>query len=185
MSDAELMGRSRRRPDDFVVIFDRHSRAIHAYLVRRAGRQLADDLQGEVWLRAFQGRHGYDAAWPDARGWLYGIARNTLRHHWRQHRPVPAGATEVASDPWPDVDVRLDAGDSTAALRAALDALPAADREVLLLAAWEDLSPSEIAVTLGVPSGTVRWRLHRARAALTTQVHRSGTPTRVPAIEEV
>jgi RNA polymerase sigma-70 factor (ECF subfamily) len=48
----------------------------------------------------------------------------------------------------------------------ALRALPAAEREVLLLVAWEQLTPAEAAAVLGVPQGTVRSRLHRARAAL-------------------
>ena len=51
-------------------------------------------------------------------------------------------------------------------LAAALRALPAAERDVLLLVAWEQLTPAEAAVVLGVPQGTARSRLHRARAAL-------------------
>jgi RNA polymerase sigma-70 factor (ECF subfamily) len=45
-------------------------------------------------------------------------------------------------------------------------ALPAAEREALLLVAWEQLTPAEAAVALGIPQGTVRSRLHRARSAL-------------------
>jgi RNA polymerase sigma factor (sigma-70 family) len=53
-----------------------------------------------------------------------------------------------------------------AALREALAALQPADREVILLSVWEQLEPKEIADVLGMPSGTVRWRLHKARSAL-------------------
>jgi hypothetical protein len=51
-------------------------------------------------------------------------------------------------------------------VREALDTLPAADREVLVLTAWEQLTPGEIGVVLGVPAATVRTRPHRARTRL-------------------
>jgi RNA polymerase sigma factor (sigma-70 family) len=159
------MVRCLRHSEDFVVIFDRHSAAIHSYLARRAGRQVAEDLFSDVWLQAFRSRHGYDPTWPDARGWLYGIARNTLRHYWGRQRP--SGAEPALNhDPWSDVDRQLDAALRVAQLQEALAELCDADREVLLLAAWEDLTPTEIGVALGVPAGTVRWRLHRARSTL-------------------
>jgi DNA-directed RNA polymerase specialized sigma24 family protein len=66
-------------PAAFVELVWRHGPAVHAYLARRTGRQDADDLLGEVWLRAFKGRASYDRRCPDARPWLYGIARNVLR----------------------------------------------------------------------------------------------------------
>lgn len=76
--------------DVFVVAVREHSAAVHAYLARRAGRQTADDLMAEVWLRAVRSRHNLDPAWDSPRPWLYGIARNTLRAHWRLHaRPDP------------------------------------------------------------------------------------------------
>jgi RNA polymerase sigma factor (sigma-70 family) len=60
----------------------------------------------------------------------------------------------------------MDAVRLSAALREALATLEPADREVVLLSAWEQLEPKEIAEMLGMPAGTVRWRLHRARSAL-------------------
>ena len=164
-TDGTLIERScRGRPDAFVEVVRRHETAVHAFLARRAGPQAAADLLGEVWVRAFAGRGGYDPAHPDARPWLYGIARNVLRAHWRA-RPAPGTATQNA-DPWDDVVDRLDAAARAGALAAALRALPPAEREVLLLVAWEQLTPAEAAAALGVPPGTARSRLHRARAAL-------------------
>jgi RNA polymerase sigma-70 factor (ECF subfamily) len=177
------MVRCLQRPDDFVAIFDRHSVAVHRYLARRAGTQVAEDLFADVWLQAFRSRRGYDPTWPDARGWLYGIARNCLRRHWRELR-APSVRSPLSYDPWPDVDHRLDAACGVALLRVALDALADEDREVLLLAAWEDLTPTEIAVALGVPAGTVRWRLHRARTSLQSHAADVVVPRRIAVNEE-
>jgi RNA polymerase sigma-70 factor (ECF subfamily) len=154
------------RPDAFVEVVQRHEVAVHGFLARRAGHQAADDLLGEVWVRAFAARGGYDPGHADARPWLYGIARNVLRAHWRARRDTGPAAAEEAVDPWDDVVDRLDSAAQAPALGAALRALPAAERDVLLLVAWEQLTPAEAAVALGIPQGTVRSRLHRARSAL-------------------
>src|SRR5579863_3721180 len=150
----------------FTDLLRRHGQAIHAYLARRSGRDAADDLLGEVWLRAYAARRTYDRRWPDARPWLYGIARNVLREHWRS---LPAGGDpfgRASEDPWPDVDARLDAAARVADLRRALARLTPGDREVLLLVTWEGLAPTEAAVALGIPPGTARSRLHRARSLM-------------------
>ncbi len=165
-TDGTLIERScRGRPDSFVEVVRRHETAVHGFLARRAGPQVAADLLGEVWLRAFAGRGGYDPAHLDARPWLYGIARNVLRAHWRA-RPDQAAAPETACDPWDAVVDRLDAAARAGMLVSALRALPSAEREVLLLVAWEQLTPTQAAAVLGVPPGTARSRLHRARTAL-------------------
>jgi RNA polymerase sigma factor (sigma-70 family) len=161
----------------FSGLLRRHGPAIHAYLARRGGRDAADDLLGEVWLRAYAARGQYDQRWPDARPWLYGIARNVLREHWRRTGPAGAGRSAgvgeeqpaylaAIEDPWADVDDRLDAAARLADLRRALARLAPGDRDVLLLVTWEGLTPAEAAVALGIPPGTARSRLHRARAVM-------------------
>jgi RNA polymerase sigma-70 factor (ECF subfamily) len=153
-------------PAAFTDLLRRHGQAIHAYLARRAGRDAADDLLGEVWLRAYAARRNYDEHWPDARPWLYGIARNVLREHWRRR---PAGGDQfsrASEDPWPEVDARLDAAARVQDLRRALARLTPGDREVLLLVTWEGLAPAEAAIALGIPPGTARSRLHRARSLM-------------------
>jgi RNA polymerase sigma factor (sigma-70 family) len=166
-TDGALIERSvRGRPDAFVEVVQRHEVAVHGFLARRAGYQAADDLLGEVWVRAFAARGGYDPGHADARPWLYGIARNVLRAYWRARRDAGPAAVEEAVDPWDEVVDRLDSAARAQALGAALRSLPAAEREVLLLVAWEQLTPAEAAMALGVPQGTVRSRLHRARSAL-------------------
>jgi RNA polymerase sigma-70 factor (ECF subfamily) len=163
MTDADAIARSLRRPDAFEVVFERHFRAVFRYLRRRAGAA-ADDLAAETFTRAFAGRAGYDLARPDARPWLFGIATNVLRAHHRDAY-LPPIAVERAVDL--DADDRLDAASSLARHAALLRALPVEQREVLLLVAVAELTYEETAEALGVPVGTVRSRLHRARAALT------------------
>jgi RNA polymerase sigma factor (sigma-70 family) len=167
-ADAAVIESSWREPERFAVLFDRHAPHIHRYLARRAGRQAADDLVAETFLAAFAKRDRYDLGHPDARPWLYGIATNLVNQHRRdearQYRisqaataepEVPGHAERVAAD--------VTAQAARALLAAALSALPAGDRDVLLLTAWEQLTYQEVSRALGIPVGTVRSRLNRAR----------------------
>ena len=170
-TDEQLLGWSKADdPAAFIELFWRHGAAVHAYLARRTGREDADDLLSEVWLRAFKGRGSYDCRYPDARPWLYGIARNVLRAHWREAARPLAFTEEAAVDPWSDADRRLDAAAQVEMLRPTLATLSEDEREVLLLVVWEQLAPAEVAVTLGIPQGTARSRLHRALSALRCEV---------------
>lgn len=167
-TDAALISRSLAGDDEaFVEVLRRHQSAVWGYVARRAGSGPAEDLVSEVWIAAFRARSTYDPAFAAARPWLFGIARNVLRRHWRT-RPdedleADMSAHPLPSDPWPAVDERLHGAD---ALRAALRGLRAAEREVLLLVVWEQLTVAEAARTVGVPAGTARYHLHRARMAL-------------------
>jgi len=169
-SDAELIGWSLAGDGEaFVEMVTRHEAAVGAYLARRAGREAAAELLGEVWLSAFRSRRTYDRTFPDARPWLFGVARNTLRRHWRS-RPPEVPVAEVADlgahwDPWPAVDRQIDAA---AVWRGALADLRPDEREVLTLVAWEDLTTADAARVLGIPPGTARRLLHQARLALRT-----------------
>jgi RNA polymerase sigma-70 factor (ECF subfamily) len=162
-------------PSSFAEQCWRHGPAVHAYLNRRAGRQVADDLFGEVWLQAFKARATYDHRHPDPRPWLYGIARHTLAAHWRRRdRPEHALAALSTStaEPWAeaDADARMDAENQGAELSRGLALLSTEEREVLLLVAWERLTPADAALVLGIPQGTARSRLHRARHVLRHEV---------------
>jgi RNA polymerase sigma-70 factor (ECF subfamily) len=169
----------RGRPDAFVEVVRRHEIAVHKFLARRAGRDAADDLLGEVWERAFGTRHRFRPEYDDALPWLYGIARNVLRGHWRSvandGTSYAAGPTEETVDPWDEVIERLDSAAWARELTAAVRELRQVDREVLLLVVWEELTPTEAAAVLGIPQGTARSRLHRARSALRLALARRGT----------
>ncbi|MQY03297.1 RNA polymerase sigma factor [Actinomadura macrotermitis] len=167
-SDAGVIGRSRREPEAFAALFDRHYTAVHGYAARRLGPALADDVAAETFLIAFDRRDRYDTARPDARPWLYGIASNLVaRHHRAEVRLYRAlarsGADEVTEGHADGVAGRLDARAVRGPLARALAGIADGDRDVLLLVAWAQLSVQEAGEALGVPAGTARSRLHRAR----------------------
>ncbi|GAA4077571.1 RNA polymerase sigma factor [Nonomuraea soli] len=168
LADAELIQRSRRDPAHFAALFDRHAPALHRYVTRRLGDQLADDVVAETFLAAFRRRAKYDVTYPDARPWLYGIAANLIGRHRRTEvrfylALARTGVDEVAESHTDRVEERVTASAAQRDLAGALAVLSPEDREVLLLIAWADLSYEETAAALGVPIGTVRSRLHRAR----------------------
>ena len=167
-ADAAALSASRRDAERFTEIFDGHFGPIHRFLYRRVGRDAADELAAETFAVAFRRRHSYDPAKAGVRPWLFGIATNLVRHHVRGERRRLLAYARTGVDPvfHPDleaVDARVDAGAMGPKLALALATLRAADRDVLLLYAWADLGYEEIAQAIGVPVGTVRSRLHRAR----------------------
>jgi RNA polymerase sigma factor (sigma-70 family) len=167
-TDATLIGQSLAEPEQFGVIFERYFGQIHQYLARRVGPKIADDLAAEVFAAAFAQRQRYDLARDCARPWLYGIATNLIGTHRRQEqRLYHALARSSARDASPSeedrVTDRVSAAAAGPALAAALAALDAGDRDVLLLIALAGLDYQEVAQALGIPYGTVCSRLNRAR----------------------
>jgi len=177
--DAELIAASLDDPERFGPLFDRHASVLYRYLIRRVGVDEAEGLLGDVFRIAFEKRSGYDPDRPDARPWLYGIATNLVAHRRRSEArrldavarllgtvPTIDGAAS-GSDPTAERAAgRVDAEAGWPHIADAVAALPAGERDALLLYAWEDLSYAEIAEALAVPVGTVRSRLNRARAHL-------------------
>ena len=161
------IARSLSDPSAFGVIFDRHFDAVHAYLARRAGPNVADDLAASTFTVAFERRRSFRREATTARPWLFGIATNLLRNERRAEQR----ALESLARTRPRLaEPGNEGGDAESAARLA-DALARLDpgqRDVLLLYAWEDLSYAEIAFALRVPVGTVRSRLARARTHLRT-----------------
>jgi RNA polymerase sigma factor (sigma-70 family) len=159
LSDAAVIERSLVDPHAFASIFDRHFDAVHGYARRRLGRSLAEEIASETFIRAFDRRDSFDVSRVDARPWLFGIAANLMRRHWRTERRRLGALQRLR----PRGEDEMSFADDRADLVAALDALPVREREALLLYALADLSYEEIAAALDVPVGTVRSRLSRAR----------------------
>lgn len=158
----------------FAVLFDAHAPGLHRYLSRRVGA-IADDLVAETFLAGLAGREGYDPTKADPRAWLYGIATNLLRRHFRQELRGLAATAKAAtavindgSDPGDAVPDQVDAQVRLGRLAAGIAGLAQDDRDVLLLTAWAGLDSTEVAQALGIPVGTVRSRLHRVRRQLRT-----------------
>lgn len=168
-SDAGVIEASLVLPMRFAEIFDRHASSVRRFVERRASVSVVDDVVAEVFRLSFERRSTFDPGFASALPWLYGIALNVLRHQQRSWTREAAavrrlgGRGDRALDPLLDVAQRLDASRGAAALLDALETLRPDDRDVLLLVAWEQLAPAEIAVVLDVPATTVRTRLHRAR----------------------
>ena len=170
MNDAELISRSRRVPECFALLFDRHAPALYRYVARRLGRDACDDLVAETFTIAFRRRDSYDAAHADARPWLYGIATKLIWRHRRDEVRYLQAIARLKVSPVPEpiddaIAGRLTAQALHGTLVSALAQLPAPQRDVLLLAA-SGLSHDEIATALGVRPGTVGSRLSRGRRTL-------------------
>lgn len=166
-SDADCLAHSLSEPKTFEVLFDRHFGAVHRYLHRRAGRDIADELTAETFALAFERRatcRASDSVLP----WLYGIATNLLRRRRRvERRQLDAYARSGVND-WVAYDheaARVEDSSRSAQLARALAAMKPRERDALLLYAVADLSYEEIASALEVPVGTVATWLHRAREA--------------------
>ena len=165
-TDSELMARAVTGDNEgFGDLVRRHQSVVYRFLARRVGHSEAGDLLADVWIAAYRSRFSFDLQRESALPWIFGIARNTLRGHWGRARQN-AGPDAGSTDPWHLVDERLSAADASRHLRGPIMALPEEQREVLLLVAWEELSPTEAAEVLGIPASTARSHLRRARLAL-------------------
>lgn len=159
-------------PEAFGLLYERHARAIYNYLFRRsADWSLAEDLTSVVFLEAYRRRASVKIDEGKVLPWLYGIASNVFLNQRRSFRrysealrrlPPPPAELGVAAE----AAERLDAERRMRLILAVVDELPGQDKDVLALCVWTRLSYEDAAAALGVPVGTVRSRLSRARARL-------------------
>jgi RNA polymerase sigma-70 factor (ECF subfamily) len=179
VSDAAIIQQSLPEPERFAGIFDRYYAQIHDYAARRLGQGLADDVAAETFLIAFTRRERYDVSRRDARPWLYGIASNVIsRHHRAEARGYRAlarsGVAEAGEGHAEQANARIDAQAQRRLLASALAQVCDADRDVLLLVAWAGLTSGEVGEALGIPAGTARSRLHRARKQIRAVLAQAG-----------
>jgi RNA polymerase sigma-70 factor (ECF subfamily) len=169
------MMRARIRAGDataFGQAFDEHATAIYRYAVRADGtHDGADDVVSLTFLEAWRIRATVRPDGDSLRPWLLGIATNVLRNRRRAARRHRAAMLRLPpADSFPDfadeVVSRLHDAEQLAAAAAALRRLRRTEREVFLLCVWSQLDYAAAAEALGVPIGTVRSRLSRARSRL-------------------
>jgi RNA polymerase sigma factor (sigma-70 family) len=158
--------------DAFGVIFDRHARAVYNHCFRRtASWASAEDLTSMVFLEAWRRRTEVALEAESALPWLLGVANHVMSHRrrtFRRHRaalarlPPPLRPPDLADE----VATRVDDEHTMRRLHRAVARLPRRDQEVLALCVWAGLDYASAAATLGIPVGTVRSRLSRARTRL-------------------
>jgi RNA polymerase sigma factor (sigma-70 family) len=162
--------------DSVRSMYDDHAAILFAYFARRVGRELAEDLLAETFRAAIESHPTFDSARGNEKAWLFGIATNLLRRHWRTERRRLLALERSASIRAEHIDPllgmadgvanRIDAETDAARLLKAVVDLPADDRDLLFLSGWERLNSTEIGQALEIAPATVRSRLHRIRADL-------------------
>ena len=191
-TDDELFMRMRNGDEQaFVSLYRRRQGAIYRFAMHMSGSTpTAEDVTQEVFLALIRGDCGYDPQRGSLAAYLFGIARKlVLRQLERGRSDVPlegpveevARAGLAASD---NLLVDLTRKETLESLRRAVLALPRRYREVVVLCDLEEVDYADAAVALGCPIGTVRSRLHRARALLLEKLslEKSGRPQGTAAV---
>ncbi|MFC8597840.1 RNA polymerase sigma factor [Isoptericola sp. NPDC057191] len=171
----------------FTALFEATHRPLLAYAVRRVADPAdAADVVAEAFLIAWR-RIEEVPVGPDARPWMFGVARRVLANLHRGERRRLALADRLRAEvaetfPGPDAP--------GSDVERALGRLGEQDQELLRLVAWEQLARDEIALVLGITRASVRVRLHRARRRLADQLAAlatadDGPPAPVPALATV
>ncbi|WP_300606253.1 RNA polymerase sigma factor [Trebonia sp.] len=174
LSDGQLWSRaaSQRDGEAFGQLFERHADAVYAHCFRRTGSwSAAEDLTSVVFLEAWRKRRDVRLAGDSVLPWLLAVANNATRNAQRSIRrhqrllarlPPPSAVPDIAED----AASRADGERAMRLILSELRALAEPERQVLALCDWAGLSYTEAAVAMGVPVGTVRSRLTRARQHL-------------------
>jgi RNA polymerase sigma factor (sigma-70 family) len=173
-TDAELIKESRRDPDAFGELYRRHAVAVHRWFCARTDERNAEDLTAETFAQAVLSLKRFrDEAGGSAAPWLFGIARNLLRHHLERRRVETAARRRLgmpirADEPDFDaVEDRSTTENLKRELDEALALLPASQRRALQLRVVEELPYADVAATLGCSELAARLRVMRARTSLT------------------
>ncbi len=168
-SDEALLRRvGRGDADALTSLYRRHGDGVFWFLVRLAkDRMVAEEILQDTLLAVWRGAGGFGGR-SQVRTWIYGIARRQAHNRLRVARPVEATLDEVAEpvEDGPGPEELALASVDRGRILSAVDSLSLAHREVVLLTFVAELSQAEIAELAGVPVGTVKSRLHHARAEL-------------------
>lgn len=146
------------RPDDLIILVERHYPALFGYLYRMTGgdRMLSEDMVQDTFLRVLRGIESYTYPRP-FKPWLYAIATNLARNYFSSADTRHTTAVDDETSLEADMTELLD--DDTTALLVALRSLPQHQREVILLRYSHEMALNEISEVLGIPVGTVKSRL--------------------------
>ena len=172
--DAALWAAAASDPQAFGTLYERHARAVFAFCARQGGDlALAEDLTSIVFLEAWRKRRSITIGERGALPWLLGTAHNVMRNRrrttWRYRaalRRVAASTALASSGIEDDAIAHVDAQRRLSTALRAVNGLPKEQQAALNLVVWSGLSYQDAADALGIPIGTVRSRVARARAAL-------------------
>ena len=172
-SDPELLLAAQQGSSEAIAaLYHRHGPLIYRFTLRLSrDTAVAEEITQEVFLALLRDTSRYDAnRGTSLSTWLCGIARRQLwRHFERTQRFVPIDTLDEPFDP-PSFDEGpaelLSRAEALAILHDGLDSLPLILKEVVILCELEELTYQQVALILAIPIGTVRSRLHRARARL-------------------
>ena len=185
--DGDDGGRLRRRVragerEAFAELYELYATAVYNHALRLTGDwSVAEEVMSETVLAAWRGREDVEVDGGSLRPWLFGIATNKARNADRSLRRrlafLSRRGPEVVGDFAEDVAGRVDDARRLAEVRRVLGRLRRHEREVIALCVWGGLDYAQAAEALGVPVGTVRSRLSRARARLREFVEREAGRT--------
>lgn len=163
------------REAEFRRLYEAHRAAVHAYFAGRSGdRERAADLMQEVFLRAWQHLDKVAGLPEDGqRGWLFTVARNLSIDSARHRRTADGAQHALEREPSArqgpaaaPASAAVLAAERAGVVAAAVARLPEQQRVTLTMAAAGELNSAQIGAALGVPAGTVRYRLSLARRTL-------------------
>lgn len=152
----------------FETLYARHKGPLYRYVLRSIReRGLAEELYQEIWMRVIEARGRYTVQ-AKFTTWLYTVAHNRLADHWRRRglQLVELDGHDAPASPADEPARRAEARESLARLAAALEALPAAQREAFLLHEEAGMSVAEIAAATGAGEEAAKSRLRYALAKL-------------------
>lgn len=148
-------------------------------ILRLVGNQAdAEDIAQETFIKAYRGLAGYDPSHP-LFTWLFRIAHNSAVDFLQARKPEALSINDdqnplEVEDPGGNLEERLEASSQHQLIEGVLASLPPLYREILVLRHQQDLSYQEIAQSLGIPDGTVKVRLFRARDLMRQKLSRLG-----------
>jgi RNA polymerase sigma-70 factor (ECF subfamily) len=167
-SDEALLKLARQGDEiAFMILFDRHRDVIFRLAARLANSETAaEDITQDCFLTLLNSRNGFDPVKGPLRTYLYAVVRNLARKHYWLHQ----SEVDLDEDAQPEVTpaaARMVLSQETSRLvQEAISALPAPQREALILFQYEELPLDQIACILGIEIGAVKSRLRRARERL-------------------
>ena len=192
-SESELLRRAERGDEDaFRALYQQFQGPIYRFALHMAGSAaVAEDVTQEVFMTLIEKKSRFDAGRGNLRSYLLGMARNLLLRRFERDQKfvaLPDGESpETAAAQMPNSANRAAAsvppldmvrGENIERVRQAVLSLPADYREAVVLCELQEFSYDEAAAVLGCPVGTIRSRLHRARAILAEKLHELAGPPR-------